>query len=962
MFNMSLVCKRFHQLVTTPHAWRSAFARFFPGAESLADLDSTSDPSTDGDMIHSARRCFTRLNPPASWRTEYILRTQLLRALTRGKPSAKAIPRSTNSKTTGGHAAHAQVTYNSNLASPVTKLHANFSSHVSKHNLRFIHGADEVGMASRSEPLQERVDNWGFQDSLAFRQFADLHPLEDLYGLGSGDVVGVPNSMDVSQLFGMLYGEGHAHDSVLWFRHADEKRGRALLRATSLQEPENGIPHVSANDAVSSVWIAKSTTLPELSAGLIGMMAGSAAGILTMYSTGTNGVGNARYERGQITCRWVLSPGVPIIAIAVDEQVSSQRLRAGRVWVMALNALGEVYYLDSLPSSMEIVQSPRPSHNSLRAQQHLERSAWVTGRTVCWKLVEATKRLSRTSGLEDDQVDGSYPPRSSCLQTHPSQAQLTVETHEIEDYMRKKPNDFRKAFDGWDMCRRFEVDFAATNKDDAGETFVIISCGVVESQPVSIRGFTRCKFLAPHPATMEQAVPLAKDGRRTSRQRGTAYSSEEIHSWSFAEAGFESQDPKPCPSTQHGAQCADLWQTTDYAFARPRPSQITSSTLDISICATMTIPEFRAVSSDEPSLVPHMGTSSKPCKPIESHTTRDTPGEWARLMAVGIKGGTVFIYDVRASSRSSAENRHTVGPLRIIDTGSPQISCLAISALYLVHGGNDGLVQAWDPLASTIEPLRTLNSRFSSRARRRLVQAEASAAGVGINMFAAGAIVLHPDPTVLCGMVSLGAHLRFWNYSSDDADQFKGNKRRLRRSERGSNQGPDHFSGTGRGVLRDYIANERLELEREKRARRKEQERMIGRFGVNLLGPGASEDEILAYAALLSEEAAQDDELRRQIANSSNTNPPSPVASSPGVDADVGLSQALQQSLREPDTNPDEGSSLPLNLTKAEGSFGEPFTDSIALKDDEDLEFALQLSLAEEDSRFELAKGKQKEA
>jgi len=179
-----------------------------------------------------------------------------------------------------------------------------------------------------------------------------------------------------------------------------------------------------------------------------------------------------------------------------------------------------------------------------------------------------------------------------------------------------------------------------------------------------------------------------------------------------------------------------------------------------------------------------------------------------------------------------------------------------------VHGGNDGLVQAWDPLASTLQPVRTLNSRFSSRARRRLIQAEASIYGVGINLYAAGAIVIDPDPTVLRGMVSLGTHLRYWAYSSSGADQYQSKKRRLRRSgERGSNAAPDRFTNTGRGALMDYIATEQEELKKEKLRRSREEARLQARFGVGL--GGLTEEESIRYAEMVSAEAFQKDEERR---------------------------------------------------------------------------------------------------
>src|SRR5271170_7109090 len=174
---------------------------------------------------------------------------------------------------------------------------------------------------------------------------------------------------------------------------------------------------------------------------------------------------------------------------------------------------------------------------------------------------------------------------------------------------------------------------------------------------------------------------------------------------------------------------------------------------------------------------------------------------------------------MRGNLPPAPDTINSVSPVGMIYTDSPQISCLALTSLYIVHGGNDGLVQAWDPLASSSLPIRTLNSRFSSRARRRLVQAEASLQGVGHNYYAASAVVLDPDPTVLRGMVSLGTRLRCWSYSSSSADAYKRGKRRQprRRSDRGSNAATNEqrFSHTGRATLKDYISNEKFELERE---------------------------------------------------------------------------------------------------------------------------------------------------
>ena len=257
--------------------------------------------------------------------------------------------------------------------------------------------------------------------------------------------------------------------------------------------------------------------------------------------------------------------------------------------------------------------------------------------------------------------------------------------------------------------------------------------------------------------------------------------------------------------------------------------------------------------------------------------------------------------------------------------------------------------------------------------------------GVGVNLFAAGAICLDPDPTVLRGMVSLGSHLRYWNYSSLAADQYKGNKRRLRRSERGSNQGGDRFTSTGRGALKEYIANEKVELEREKRERRKREERLAGRFGIDLLGPGASEDEILAYATMLSEEAAQSDEARRKSASESSASDETILEESfavqPDEDVNEDVAEAIRRSLEEqPTTLADIGSSnVSFRYAKKKRSpatsprinmglssnVGVPASTTSLAAEQDDLDFALQLSLAEvesqaggEDALEDVGKGK----
>jgi hypothetical protein len=306
--------------------------------------------------------------------------------------------------------------------------------------------------------------------------------------------------------------------------------------------------------------------------------------------------------------------------------------------------------------------------------------------------------------------------------------------------------------------------------------------------------------------------------------------------------------------------------------------------------------------------------------------------------------------------------------------------------LYLVHGGNDGLVQAWDPLASSSAPIRTLNSRFSIRARRRLIQAQASIDGVGHNYYAAGAIRLDPDPTVLRGIVSLGTHLRYWSYSSLDADEYKSGKRRLRRSQRFGNSPPEgqRFGGSGRGALRDYIADERQELERQKVTEQKEKERLSGRFGTDLLGPDATEAEMIAYASMLSEASYTSDELKRREAEGSclttsssseptitgfdSSFPPRELSlsSSPALDTvdqelTPDIAEAIRLSLRDDNVglfhfSPTDLTSSSPNVspthhrTLSASASSAYVAESRSHQERDDLEIALRLSLAETQS------------
>lgn len=966
---VSFVSRRFNDLVTTPHAWRVAFARFFLGPESLIYSSTHLTTEDTGESLRSEKRSFTRLTALASWRSEYILRTRLLRSLTRGKPMQAPISQSF-ARFGQSQTASPIVMYNAQTFTTINHLHASFGSGLNKRLPRFIHGADDVGIATSSDPSVGKVDNWGLTDPQLFAQFAEQFPGDAQWGLGPGEVVGCPNVMDVSQPHGMVYGEG-SPTGTLYYRSIDEMRGRFIAMPSELAMPDLGIPRIaSVSSAVCSVWIAKTSTIPSLSEGLVGILMGSASGIITACSLGSDGLRSHRLQRGELTARWVLSPGVPIIAISVDESYSLKRHAQNRIWVVALNALGEMFYLTKFPNRATMPK------DATGVDDGTECLAWLTGRSVYWNLVEPSRRTARINPYNDSDADGSYSPRSSwdgmCL----SRDQIRSETKEIQEFLRKQPKDFQRACTGWDMRRRLEVDFAGDDGNYAGEAMVIFECGIEEGDMTNVKRFTRCRIREKERFNSASWSPESQQstslfgGSVTPDIPGNDRSNQRVRRSSHVSSN----------SSPERANLFEEWRCSQLSFGGLKSIALTVTALDSSTFAILTLSEDPALGFSTSSNASSPYASPMSCTSQPS-TSADIPGQRARFVAAGTNTGNILVWDVRAPVSRSSELVNTIDPVRIIYTDSPGIASLALTALYLVHGGNDGLVQAWDPLASSMQPIRTLNSRFSSRARRRLVQAHASPQGVGINLFAAGAICLDPDPTVLRGVVSLGTQLRYWSYSSSAADQYKSNKRKLRRSERGSNNGGERFSGSGRANLKDYIINEKSELERDKEMRRRDADRLAGRFGVDLLG---SEEEALAYAAMLSQESLENEAKRRQSESSSalgsdTATPDGSVlglSSSPPIknndEFDADIAEAIRLSLqhdtasgafRSGGLEPSDSSfDIPIRYAKARKSPTSRSRTSPKVqarggsstqKEMTDLEFALKLSL-EEQSRKEI--------
>ncbi|KAI1002164.1 hypothetical protein K3495_g6038 [Podosphaera aphanis] len=829
----ALVSKGFYAIVNSPHVWRIAFSRFFPGQDAEFNTRRLTHKRSDLDSatkILSETRLFNRLTSHASWRSEYMNRTRLLRCLGRGRPTQKATSLGV-SPTHSNNASQNKspvITYSSRLEAPIDRIHATFNSE--NNFIRFIHGNSKSGSVTTSDPRSSKAESWGLGERQEMFRHNELWTWQQPFGLDDGPTC-VPNSMDLSHPFGAIIGEGFPGGRA-YFRCKKEMRSRYLHDTGTIANHELGIPTIPKNtDAISAVWIAKSFSIPKATEGLIGMLLGSTLGIVTAYSLGVENHLTNRIPKGTITAKWILSPGVPIVAFDVDDSYNINRKDRGRIWAVALNALGELFYITKVPSSSLLKRK-------VEGNEHVAQ-AWHAGRTVRWNLVEASIRVARDDTYHDLDIDASYIPRSSCAEMNLSREQLVFETCEIEKFLHYPPSHFRKICHGWDMQQSLYVDFAGSNIHGAGEAIFIIKRGVSRGQQAQVKRLTRWKQNAFSDHTSDQPAVPQNLSLIFTLPPSISSPTASVNSARSHEAVGNSDFPR------QSGEIFEEWRSSLLSLGGHPNVELTCSGIDTSMYALMTVDEDPMYSCS---------STIGPSPPTKASALRGElfiiPGNRARYLAVGTKTGSLIIWNMRGPQPINSLITNEIHPLCTIQTDSPQISCLALSALYIVHGGNDGLVQAWDLLASSSLPIRTLNSRSSTVARRRLLHVDPMNPPSSNNLHATGVISLDPDPTNLRGIVSFGTHLKYWEYSSA-GDENQKKKRRQRRSGFCENHhNPDRFTVNGRGALKEFIVTEYNDLKSERLRKLSEDNHLRCRFGVGLAD--LTEDEALVYAEMIS--------------------------------------------------------------------------------------------------------------
>ncbi|RPA77081.1 hypothetical protein BJ508DRAFT_364682 [Ascobolus immersus RN42] len=340
---------------------------------------------------------------------------------------------------------------------------------------------------------------------------------------------------------------------------------------------------------------------------------------------------------------------------------------------------------------------------------------------------------------------------------------------------------------------------------------------------------------------------------------------------------------------------------------------------------------------------------------------KDIPGSNARLLAIGTDEGVVFVWNIRDSNRIGS-----VYPLRRIQTQSPKITTVAVSSLLVVSGGTDGLVVAYDPLSSSDSPVRVIHSRLTSRARRRLAQLPEQNVSSPDNQYAARACVLDPEPTSLRGVVALGAHIRHWSIASDSADNSaRRRKKKLARQALAAASRPRQRDNGSK--FKGLIHDEFDVHQAAKHDSIRHNESLEKRFGISFRPPGANdltEEELLAYAELLSKEAYNESQLfngthEAEVAQTpvpienSNSEPPISEEEAFARDLDAAIAASLATEGSPPLDEFEDPWALGGSSSSVLGGHGVPVEqppNEVPDGDesmDEDLMLALKLSLVE---------------
>jgi WD40 repeat protein len=294
-----------------------------------------------------------------------------------------------------------------------------------------------------------------------------------------------------------------------------------------------------------------------------------------------------------------------------------------------------------------------------------------------------------------------------------------------------------------------------------------------------------------------------------------------------------------------------------------------------------------------------------------------------RIFAVGDNKGTVFVYNARAQPLS--EDNSKVQPLYAISPAADiKVTALAINPLVFVTGSNDGTAKAYSTLNGGL--LRTL---CSPNSRRRRFRPPSPTDDPTQNPIIT--ISLTPNlKSEVRGVVAFGlGHIGYWNFTRDGVGVVSHSRKRRK-------------IRTSAKEIKDFVNNE---IERdveegiENTNKRKFWEKLNG---------GIKEEEVAIQVAMMM--SREEEERRPEFQNECAVEPDEDVLSvvdekawEPGRKISFGCTSGSTSPLVRSDGDQRLGDVVVFRKEVSRSKESRRF--------DEDLEFAIRLSLAEYESR-----------
>ena len=314
------------------------------------------------------------------------------------------------------------------------------------------------------------------------------------------------------------------------------------------------------------------------------------------------------------------------------------------------------------------------------------------------------------------------------------------------------------------------------------------------------------------------------------------------------------------------------------------------------------------------------------------------PPDRCRFFAVGNTEGTVSIYD----ARNVSEDHPVLALYFVIPVvpGNTPVTALAINPLVLVTGSQDGTAKVYSTLDGN--PLRTLCTPTS---RRRRLRPPTPTTPELSNSIVAISLTASPKVEVRGALGFESGYIRYWNFAPDGVGILLRSKKRRRIRDL-----------TARDV-RDLVESE-LERDDEERrmnaARQRRWERMNGAI--------EEEDVALQLAMMMSRE--HEEERHRVLATAGDGREAPPESGADDVDSsgdgDISewtpgrkISFGSTSGNASPATRVVAGGMLESVATFRRGRVPELSQHGGSRSFEDDLEFAIRLSLAEQESRQE---------